>query len=86
MSVFILFWLEVSVDDAEAVKVIEGQRQLSQIELHIFFSEHHLRERERERPATVTGDTIKVKPLLLLEELTVIGSGGRAASPPWRDV
>lgn len=56
LCVSILLWLEVSVDDAEAVKVIEGQSELSQIELHILLSEHHLverrwgRETERDQP------------------------------------
>lgn len=47
--VSILLWLEVSVDDAEAMKVIKGQSKLSQIELHILLSEHHLKERGWER-------------------------------------
>ena len=39
---YILFWLEVPVDNAEAVKMVESQRQLSQVKLDILLREHHL--------------------------------------------
>lgn len=38
----VLLWLEVSVNDTQAVKVIEGQCEFSQVKLHILLSEHHL--------------------------------------------
>lgn len=39
----LLFWLEVSVDNAQLVQVVQGQGQLCQIELDIFLGEHHLK-------------------------------------------
>ena len=38
-----LFWLQVPVDNAKAVQVVESQSKLSKIELDIIFSEHNLR-------------------------------------------
>lgn len=37
-----LLRLEVPVDDAEAVQMVQGQGQLRQVELDVFFCEHHL--------------------------------------------
>lgn len=39
-----LFRLEVSVDDTEAVQVVQAQGQLSQVELHVLLCEHHLHQ------------------------------------------
>lgn len=40
----ILFRLEIPVDDAVLMQMTESQRQLCQVELHIFFSKHHLHD------------------------------------------
>lgn len=37
-----LLRLEVSVNDAQAVQVVQTQRQLSQVKLHILLREHDL--------------------------------------------
>ena len=44
-----LLRFEIPVDDSERVKVFESEDELSQIELDVFFSEHHLREERNER-------------------------------------
>lgn len=38
----VLLWLEVPVDDPQAVQVVESQCQLCQVELHVLLSEHDL--------------------------------------------
>lgn len=37
-----LFRLEVSINDAQAVQVVQAQSQLSQVKLHILLCEHNL--------------------------------------------
>lgn len=46
-----LLWLQVSVDDAQAVQVVQGQGQLRQVELDVLLCEHHLQETEEAQPA-----------------------------------
>ena len=38
----ILFWFEIPVNDAVFMQMTKSQGQLCQVELHIFFSKHHL--------------------------------------------
>lgn len=38
----LLLRLEVSVNDAQAMQVIQAQSQLSQVELHVLLREHNL--------------------------------------------
>ena len=47
-----LLWLQVSVDDAQAMQVVQGQGQLRQVELDILLREHHLQETEEAQPAS----------------------------------
>lgn len=42
-----LLWLQIPVDDPQAVEVVQSQGQLSQVELDILFREHHLEGWER---------------------------------------
>lgn len=44
-----LFRLEVSVNDSQAVQVVQSQCQLGQVELHVLLCEHHLRGDKRPR-------------------------------------
>lgn len=44
-----LFGFEVSVDDSQAVEMIQSQRQLCQVELHVLLCEHHLRGKKELR-------------------------------------
>lgn len=37
-----LLRFEVSVNDAQAVEVVQSERQLCQVKLHILLREHHL--------------------------------------------
>lgn len=46
-----LLWLQVSVDDAQAMQVVQGQGQLCQVELDVLLREHHLQETEETQPA-----------------------------------
>lgn len=41
-----LLRLEVSVNDAQAVQVVQAQSQLSQVKLHILLREHNLQQVE----------------------------------------
>lgn len=41
----LLFRLQVSVHDAQAVEVVEAQRQLCKVKLDILLCEHHLRDK-----------------------------------------
>lgn len=50
-----LLWLQVSVDDAQAVQVVQGQGQLRQVELDVLLREHHLQETEETQPARSAG-------------------------------
>lgn len=42
MPFLLLLWLQIPVDDPQAVKVVQSQGQLSQVELDILLSEHDL--------------------------------------------
>lgn len=42
--VCLLLRFEVSVNDAEAVEVVQSQSELCQVELHVFLCEHHLHQ------------------------------------------
>ncbi len=42
VCVHLLLWLEVSVNDAQAMKVIERQSKFCEVKLHILFCEHDL--------------------------------------------
>lgn len=44
----VLFWFEVSVDDAQTVEMVQGQSQFCKVELHILFCKHYLRDRHRD--------------------------------------
>lgn len=44
MGLHSLLRLEVSVNDAQAVQVVQAQSQLSQVKLHILLCEHNLQE------------------------------------------
>lgn len=37
-----LLWLEISVNYAQVVQMVEGQGQLCKVEFHIFFCKHNL--------------------------------------------
>lgn len=39
---FILLWLEISVNYAQVVQMVEGQGQLCKVEFHIFLCKHNL--------------------------------------------
>ena len=39
---FVLLWLQISVDDAEGVEVLQGQGELGQVELDVLLGEHDL--------------------------------------------
>lgn len=45
----LLLWLQIPIDDPQAMKMVQGQRQLSQVELDILLSEHDLEGWERIR-------------------------------------
>lgn len=47
-SARLLLRFQVSVDDAQAVQVVQGQGQLGQVELDVLLREHHLAS-EREQ-------------------------------------
>lgn len=41
----VLLRFKVSVDDSQAMQMVQGQSQLCQVELHILLCEHHLVDR-----------------------------------------
>ena len=43
---YLLFWLQVSVNDANFMKMIKSNGQFSKIKFNIFLSEHHLQNYE----------------------------------------
>lgn len=46
-GLYSLFRLEVPVNDAQAVQVVQAQSQLSQVKLHVLLREHHLQRAGR---------------------------------------